>query len=116
MIRLSKAVSSWGTPEFNACLKEELEATLLDELPLEKVVLQGGVLDPQTLAIMVLSFTDAGDCLIGRVALMFDEIVGGCSCGDDPAPTTTYRELHISIDKRTTEVTLAFDYETLQID
>ena len=38
-----------------------------------------------------------------KVGVFFNEIIGGCSCGDDPLSENAYCELQVSIDKVTAE-------------
>lgn len=68
-----------------------------DTLPLHKACTQGGVVDDGDLGISLLNWAVSGSQVTARVGVFFDEIVGGCSCHDDPVATTRYAILGVSI-------------------
>jgi len=55
----------------------------------------------------VLACEDEGARIGVRIGCFFSEIVGGCSCGDDPVPAQAYCDLKIMIDKATGETEIA---------
>lgn len=72
-------------------------------LPLDRCVSQGSAADDGHCTVMVLRAGDDARAVHARVGVFFTEVVGGCSCGDDPASIPAYCELRIRIDKTTAE-------------
>jgi hypothetical protein len=103
MPRLTDALSAWETDRFPEALKRELLALGPGALPLHLGTSQGGIVDDSALEATVLDFAAEGSRIAVRVGVFFTEIVGGCSCGDEPMPAHAYCELRIRIDKATGE-------------
>lgn len=97
MLKLPKAARKWPNKDFNAVLTREIEGLHQDTLPLHRALLQGGLIDPYSIAVTVLQVTDANEKIKAKVGVMFVEIVGGCSCGDEPAGSPQYCELSLLI-------------------
>lgn len=109
MIRLSKALSAWQTPEFNAVLKEEIEQLGADRLPLQQGLSRTSQVTEGRPGAVILRVTEEPDCLRVKAGLFYAGIIAGCSCADDPTPIdeqTEYCELQIDIDKNTAETTI----------
>lgn len=107
MPRFFDALHEWGSDRFSEALKREILGMTSGSLPLHLAVAQGGIVDDSKLDATVLSIADS-DCTIqARVGIFFTEIVGGCSCGDDPTHTNAYCEILVSIDKETATAKLA---------
>ena len=62
-----------------------------------------GVPDDREIRIMLLDAVDDQDGIQVRVGIFFNEILAGCSCGDQPMSLQSYCELQVDIDKRTAE-------------
>ena len=114
MIRFERAARAWGTPDFEAVLKQEVARLQPGDLPLQQGMTAGNyVLDaPITL---VVNRVEAADRLIRvRAGIFFQSVVAGCSCTDDPTPMSEineYCEVRLEIDRDTaaTEIALAED-------
>lgn len=106
MLSLTESLLAWSTPDFSRTLKNELQATAISRLPLDKGTSQGGYVDDQPITVSVNRFNEADDCLEGSVDVFFTEIVINCGCGDDPMPVNGYCELRVMIDKQTAATTL----------
>jgi hypothetical protein len=52
---------------------------------------------------MLLHAADDPNSIRAKVGIFFDEILGGCSCGEEPASLQSYCELLVRIDKATAE-------------
>jgi hypothetical protein len=111
MLRLPEAARRWPNQDFAVVLAREIEGLHQDTLPLHKALTQGGRIDANPIAVTVLQVTDADKKIAAKVGVMFVEIVGGCSCGDEPAGSPHYCELSLIIDKQTgdTQVQLIGD-------
>ena len=111
MIRLSKALRAWQTPDFNAVMKEEIARLDGNLLPLQEGLSQTSHANADKLSAMILGVADEPDCLRVKAGLFYTGVIAGCSCADDPTPVdevNEYCEVRFDIDKRTaaTKVTL----------
>lgn len=105
MIRLTKAVSAWGTPAFNEVLKGEIER-LGDQLPLQQGLSAGSYSKADGLSAMIIKVDEEADLIHVKAGVFYSAIIAGCSCADDPTPIEDlpeYCELCLDIDKRTAE-------------
>jgi hypothetical protein len=107
MAKFLNAVRDWNTDAFAQSLKREVANLGKGVLPLDKGVAYGGTVDDSDLTVSVLHSRDDGTALEARVGVFFTEVIGGCSCGDDPTPLPAYCELRIRIDKATAEAAIA---------
>lgn len=99
-IELAGSLAAWPREDFVAVIKQELLSKTAD-LPLHKGVAQGGMVDAGNMDLTVTKAVDRGDRIQVWCGVFFTEIVGGCSCGDDPAAQHAYCEMEILIDKAT---------------
>jgi hypothetical protein len=103
MKKLSTSLGVWGSDAFAPTLKTEVEGLPPGALPLAEGTLRGGQVDDSDLAVTVIDFSEDAGWIRARVGVFFNEVVGGCSCGDEPEPETAYCELLVSIDRATAE-------------
>jgi hypothetical protein len=78
-----------------------LEALPSGSLPLGQVGPNGGVVDDAHVTVTVLSTTETEMEILARVGVFFEEIVAGCSCGDDPMPLGCYAEIEVHMARET---------------
>ena len=107
-VTLRRALRDWETETFAATLKAQLEGLGTECLPLSEATAQGGLVDDRDISVMVLRSHEERHRICAQVGVFFSEIVGGCSCGDDPFVQTAYCELEVYIDKLTAEAGFAF--------
>lgn len=110
MIRLANALTAWGTADFEAVLKRELEELDADLLPLQQGLSLSSHVAATPFRVRVIRVSEEGDALRARVGVFYSGIVGGCSCADDPTPVdeqSEYCEVQFAIDKRTAEASVA---------
>lgn len=101
VVILRQTLQDWSTAAFEHSLKTELMALDPGVFPLQKGVNQGGYVDASNRAFSLLSVTDDIDHITVKVAVFFNEIIAGCSCGDDPVTEAAYCEMNITIDRQT---------------
>jgi len=104
MIRLSRALNAWGTPEFSAILVQEIEQLTIDQLPLQQGLSTGSHALDNRLRAMIISVADEGNCIRAKAGIFYTGIIAGCSCMDDPTPLneeSEYCEVQLDIDKAT---------------
>ena len=114
MSRLEKSLAAWGTPEFRDVLKAEIARMGSAELPLQQGLSGSSYAVDTPPQAVILSASEAGDCLRVKAGLFYAGIIAGCSCADDPTPVdeqTEYCEVLLEIDKASAEtrVTLLAD-------
>jgi hypothetical protein len=102
--RLTNSLRDWPSPAFVATLRAELEALGPGILPLHLGVTEGGMVDDSNLQVTVIRSSDDDEAVHVLIGAFFTEIVGGCSCGDEPQPKPAYCEMQLHIDRRTAEV------------
>ena len=107
MSRFTHSLRNWGSDSFAQTLKDEIECLQKGELPLEQGTSQGGHVDDSNISATILSIVDGDELIQAKVGVFFDEIVGGCSCGDEPITENAYCEIQVSIDKKTAEAEFA---------
>lgn len=106
MIRLTRAVDAWGTPEFNAVLKQDIERLDVDELPLQEGLSIGSYVAGKQFSAMIISAADDEGFIRAKAGIFYQGILGGCNCADDPTPVeeqSEYCEVRLDIDKKTAE-------------
>ena len=98
---LAAAVRDWGTEAFTSTLKADIEALDGACLPLYPGTQAGGHIDDSDLTVTVLSARACGPVIESRIGVFFTEVVGGCSCGDEPFTRPGYCQLRVTIDLQT---------------
>jgi hypothetical protein len=88
-------------------IKRWIESLEPGVLPLGRCAVRGGLVDDSAVTATVISVVEGEGLIEARVGVFFMEVVGGCSCGDDPAAENAYCELRLSIDRQTGEARLA---------
>jgi hypothetical protein len=109
MIRLTKALRTWGTHEFTAVLKKEIEAFDAEQLPLQQGLSAGSYALGDKFEAMVISAHEQDGFIRARLGVFYSGIVAGCSCADDPTPVEPqpeYCEVQVDIDRKTAEATI----------
>lgn len=111
MTCLAASLRAWGSPAFEATLKDELEGLATSALPLQAAVAYGSCVADGPIKVMIMQIDASGPRLSIKVGVAFHSIIAGCNCADDPTPVNElaeFCELLLDIDKMTadTSVTL----------
>ncbi len=104
MIRLTSALSAWGTADFEGVLKQELQQLGVDQLPLQQGLSASSVALDGTIDIMIKRVSDDAGAIRVKAGIFYTGVIAGCSCADDPTPVsenTEYCEVQVVIDKAT---------------
>jgi len=104
MIRLNNSLNAWGTPDFEAVLKQEIAQLGADQLPLQQGLSTGNYAADAPITVMINSVAEVEDVIRVRAGIFYKSVLGGCSCADDPTPTSEnneYCEVQLDIDKTT---------------
>ncbi|MES1982207.1 MAG: hypothetical protein V4443_07000 [Pseudomonadota bacterium] len=105
--KLAHALRAWGSPEFEASLKQELAHAAI-HLPLQQGLSSGNYVTDAPLTILINNVADLGNVIRVRIGIFYQSVLGGCSCADDPTPTGEngeYCEVQLEIDKVTAVAT-----------
>ncbi|MDO8262044.1 MAG: hypothetical protein Q7T21_02355 [Gallionella sp.] len=110
MIRLEKALSAWGTPDFAAILRQEIAQLGAGQLPLQQGLSTGNYVADEPITVAINSVAELDNVIRVKAGIFYMGVIGGCSCADDPAPTSEineYCEVQLDIDKVTAATAVA---------
>ena len=109
MIRLTKSLNAWGTPDFEDVLKNEIAQLGGDQLPLQQGLSASSYVVDGRLDVLINSATEEAGIIRVQTGIFYAGIIAGCSCTDDPTPVeenSEYCEIRLDIDKATAETTV----------
>ncbi|OGT00217.1 MAG: hypothetical protein A3F73_01965 [Gallionellales bacterium RIFCSPLOWO2_12_FULL_59_22] len=111
MLELRDALRAWGTPGFEAALKQEL-AWHAEQLPLLQGLSAGNYVADGTITVTINSVAELDNAIRVMAGIFYRSVTGGCSCAGDPATASEnpeYCEVQLDIGKTSaaTAVTLA---------
>ena len=109
-MRLTKAMHAYGSTEFNAMLKTEVEQLDASQLPLQQGLTSGSHALDDGIQASILSVTEQGGQINARVGIFYRSVIAGCNCADDPTPVEPveeYCELLFVIERATGMATVA---------
>jgi len=107
MLIFKKSLEHYNTDIFAKTLKSEIENLPTGSLPLHKGTTQGGMVDDSDISATIIKFSANETAVQAKVGVFFNEVIGGCSCGDDPLSENAYCEILLLIDQETGEVSFA---------
>lgn len=110
MIKLDKALDAWGTPDFAATLKQEIERLSPEQLPLQQGLSSGNFALAEPVTATIQDVAEMEDVIRVKAGIFFGSVIGGCSCADDPTPVDRieeYCEVQLDIDKSTAATTIS---------
>ena len=103
MIKLAKALNAWGTPEFEAVLKDEIQSMNAGQLPLQDGLSQTSYVVEEPINVMILNVSESAGIIHAKTGVFYAGIIAGSCCADDPTPVceqTEYCEMQFDIDKK----------------
>ncbi|KVW93460.1 hypothetical protein [Thiobacillus denitrificans] len=107
-IRLPHSLSAWGTPEFEAVLKREIEQLDAGQLPLQQGLAGSSYVTERPFQAMLISASEGAGLLRVKAGIFYTGIIAGCSCADDPTPIDELNEycvVQLDIDTTTAAAT-----------
>lgn len=110
MVRLDKALRAWGTPDFEATLKQEVAQLGADRLPLQQGLSTGNYVTADPITVVINSVAEREEVIRVKAGIFFRSVISGCSCADDPTPVSEineYCEVRLDIDKSTAATAVA---------
>lgn len=109
IFRLEKALHAWGTPGFEEVLRQEL-VRHIEELPLQQGLSLSNYVSDGPVTVLINKVSEWENAIQIQVGIIYQGIIGGCSCADDPTPVnenTEYCELLLNIDKAGAATTIS---------
>lgn len=106
MIRLTRSLQAWGTPDFERTLKEEIQNLDRDALPLQEGLSQTSYVCDSDISVLILNVTESVDDILVKTGIFYAGIIAGSCCADDPTPVseqTEYCEVQFEINRSTAE-------------
>ncbi len=101
MFTLEKSLRAWGTPKFEAALKEELEKNR-EHLPLQQGLAASSSVVDAPITVLILNAAELETSIRVKAGIFYQGIDSGCSCVNDPTPeseNTEYCEVQVEIEK-----------------
>ncbi len=108
MTLLPQSLNAFGSAEFNQTLKNELCQLDITKLPLQQATTQGGIVDDKEIMVSIYSSMDEGRVIKVTMAIFFEEIVAGCSCGDPIMNIHNNCDLLLEINKKDAQAKFHF--------
>lgn len=101
---LPQALAAWGSEAFTDVLRRELIETGSRGLPLHRCMAHGNHVAETPVSLLLRSVEADAACIRVRLDVLFQSVVAGCSCADDPTPWSELDEccrVEVAIDRST---------------
>ncbi|MEQ1814433.1 MAG: hypothetical protein ABL860_08300 [Candidatus Nitrotoga sp.] len=92
------------SPSFKDALKQELVHLGHHELPLQRGLSKGNFVTDDPISAMIISVNELENSVQVKAGIFYQGILSGCSCADDPTPTSPSNEycvVQLEINKAT---------------
>jgi hypothetical protein len=109
VITLSKAIDAWGSPYFETVLKNEIQGLGHTALPLQAGLAQSSMVSESAFSVVILQVHDAQQHIRVKAGIIYNGIIAGSCCADDPTPPceqTEYCEVQLDINKATAQTSV----------
>ena len=113
MFFLPLSLKAFTTASFNDVLKQEVCALDASLLPLQQGLQNSSYAISDKLAVTVLDVKQDDTNITVKAGLLYNGIIAGCSCSDDPTPTdetNEYCDVLFCINRQTAETTVTLVY------
>ncbi|MHB8914471.1 MAG: hypothetical protein ACYC4K_01510 [Thiobacillus sp.] len=110
VLRLNKSLKAWATSDFTQVVQQEISQLDLATLPLQQGLSISSQVIHRPVQAMILETQEEADLIRVRAGIFYTGIISGCSCADDPSPTTEQNEycvMEFCIDKQSSQTTVA---------
>lgn len=106
MLKLTKSLAAWNTPEFAAVFKQEVAALESSQLPLQDALALSSDVADTPIEPVILHSEESETKIQVKTGIFYSGIIAGSCCADDPTPVCEqmeYCELQFIISKGTAE-------------
>ena len=86
MNQFTRSLSAWGTTDFKAVVKREIELLSVTGLPLQQGLTIGSYALDKDIEAMILNVRESDEFIHVKAGIFYKAIIAGCSCSDDPTP------------------------------
>lgn len=103
-MQLDKSLRAWGTPDFEAVLKQEIAQLDAGQLHLQQGLSNSSHVTSDPITVMIHRVDGMENVIRIKAGIFYTGVIGGCSCADDPTPISEineYCEVQLDIDKNT---------------
>jgi len=108
MIKFTRALEAWGTPDFENVLRDEIKTIERELLPLQEGLSQTNYVCDTDISVLLLNTTETIYDIVVKTGIFYAGMNAGSCCADDPTPVceqTEYCEVQFKIRKKTAETT-----------
>lgn len=105
-----RSLDAWGTPDFEAALKQDIAQLDATRLPLQQGLSVGSHVMDGPLGATIIRVCADENAIHAKAGIFYASIIAGCSCADDPTPISEnaeYCEVWFDIDRKTAETSVA---------
>ena len=109
MIQLPNALHAWGTPEFEAVLKQEIEKLDARQLPLQQGLTVSSHVTDRPFHAMIIGASEEAGLIRAKAGIFYTGVIAGCNCADDPSPVDEQNEycvVQFDIDRMSAQTTV----------
>jgi len=106
MVQLSNTLKAWGTENFEAIAKIEIEQLGVKQLPLQQALSNSSYALDTNLKAIIINVSEKENSICVKASIFYSGIIYGCNCADDPTPVDELPEqceVLLEIDKLTAE-------------
>jgi len=109
MIKLIKTLKAWGTENFEAIAKMEIEQLSEKQLPLQQALSNSSYALDTNLKAIIINASEEENIIRVKSGIFYTGIIYGCNCADDPTPVDELPEqceVQLEINKLTAETNI----------
>ncbi len=109
MFHLPSSLQAWNSDAFKCTFKQEVCALDAKLLPLQQGLQNSSYAISDKLSMIILEVNHDDGRIIIKAGLLYNGIIAGCSCADDPTPTdetNEYCDVEFCINKLTAEASV----------
>ena len=97
----NRSLHAWGGADFETIFKQEIAQLGADHLPLQQGLSSSNYVADGLITVMIHNVVELEGMLRIKAGILYQGVVSGCSCADDPTPISEnneYCELQVDID------------------
>ena len=109
MFDLPLSLKAWNTDAFEYTFKQEILSLDADLLPLQQGLQNSSYAVSDKLTVIILNTEHDNTSITIKAGLLYNGIIAGCNCADDPTPVdevNEYCEIAVRINRQTANSTV----------
>lgn len=103
-IDLTRSLTAWGSQDFDAVIKYEIEQLDASLLPLQQGLSASSYVSDSGIQVMIVKASESDEEITVKTGIFYTGIIAGCNCADDPSPVdevNEYCEVNFVINRET---------------